>query len=293
VNAREAVADGTRFLGLSAKITIIVFWGTVALGAVGSYFILDTVESQVRARHQYEAQYLAGRLEAALDNNASFTETQLPAPLMARLSAALRETETVRGVRLTLPQRTLDLGTPQGEPALTQRLTVHARALGRHVDVGLAVYQTDIGETLMTRRKQVLAGLGVSLLFFGVFLQLLLRALLTRPFERMTRVVRAYQAGDESIRFDESRRDEFGYVAGFFNAALDSVAERRRREVQTALNRADASETALRLEREHAAITLDAIGDAVLRMNRHGRITYTNPAAESLLAMPVDRKSVV
>ncbi len=286
--ARLIAGDGP-FLGLPAKITIIVFWGMVVLGAAGGYFILDSVERQVRTFYLHETRHFSGRLADLLEQDPVLAEARSAAVLKTLFAAEIRKTVSVRGVEVVLPEGKITVGAVGGVASPVKELSVHDRDRRRHYHVAVAVYQTDIAEILAARRKQVLAAVGASLLVFGALVQLLLRALLTRPFEKMVSTVKAFQAGEESRRFDEKRADEFGYVAHFFNRALDSMAERRRQEVQNALSRADASESALRVERGLAAVTLHAIGDAVLRLDRDSCITYANPAAESLMSMATER----
>jgi len=48
---------------------------------------------------------------------------------------------------------------------------------------------------------------------------------ITRPITELTRMAEGFGAGDFSIRMDESRKDEFGTLAGHFNQATSKLSE--------------------------------------------------------------------
>lgn len=64
-------------------------------------------------------------------------------------------------------------------------------------------------------------------------------------------------------------------VAGFFVLVTD-LTDRKM------------AEDALSTEKERFRVTLEAIGEAVVTTDRHGRITYLNPAASTMAGVPLD-----
>jgi diguanylate cyclase (GGDEF)-like protein/PAS domain S-box-containing protein len=135
---------------------------------------------------------------------------------------------------------------------------------------------------IVTSRKTLLLGMGGLFLLFGLILQRILNRVLTRPFQHMINAARAFSSGDERVRFDEQRADEFGYLGQFINQALDYSIERKN-ALHGALERAQNSERELREEKEKVVVTLHSIGDAVITTDQRGFVEYMNPVAEELL----------
>ena len=99
----------------------------------------------------------------------------------------------------------------------------------------------------------------------------------------MLESAKRFTLGDEAIRFNESRQDEFGYLGRFINYAIESVLDQQQ-DLVKALQRAAKSENALSVEKELAEVTLNSITDSVLTIGQDGAIKSVNPAAEKLLA---------
>jgi len=144
------------------------------------------------------------------------------------------------------------------------------------------VQMPSVEAQLASARKHLVMGLGALFLVFGVVLQRVLNRLLTSPFRQMVETAQAFSGGDEYVRFDEQRRDEFGYLGRFINQALDYSTEQKK-VLHEALEQVRCSECALYEEKERAEVTLHSIGDAVVTTDELGQVEYMNPVAEELL----------
>ncbi|RMG52706.1 MAG: EAL domain-containing protein, partial [Gammaproteobacteria bacterium] len=129
-------------------------------------------------------------------------------------------------------------------------------------------------EALFDLRRNIILAVGLVVMAFGLLLKLILDRLLTEPFDRMVQTAEAIGNGEEGLRFDEQRSDEFGFLARFINRMLDRQYEQRE-----ALRLAAAQ---LSEEKERAEVTLRAIADGVITTDIRGDIRYMNPVAESL-----------
>ncbi len=116
-----------------------------------------------------------------------------------------------------------------------------------------------------------------------MLLQRILQKMLSQPFQRMVTTAEKFSQGNENIRFDDSRADEFGYLGKFINNAIESILSHKNDLVQ-ALERASASEAALNNEKERAEVTLHSITDTVVTVDIDECINYLNPAGEILLS---------
>ncbi|HHJ36016.1 MAG TPA: EAL domain-containing protein, partial [Gammaproteobacteria bacterium] len=149
--------------------------------------------------------------------------------------------------------------------------------------VKIELYCTNSSTVISDIRKNFLLFIGLGIFIFGMLLQRILQKMLSEPFQKMVLTAEKFSTGDEAIRFDESRADEFGYLGKFINNAINAILLHKNELVQ-ALERASASEVALGLEKERAEVTLHSITDSVVTVDIDECLVYMNPAGEKLLA---------
>ncbi len=262
---------------LAVQITVIVFWGMFFVGLLGAFLLLRNLEPEILRQQAATADHIAQELAGLIDNSGKVSRERVKTVMGPEggLSA--------RGLIIDLGNERVMLGeTGANLTALTRSIQLQATGNPRGPrSTQLTVFLPTIEEVINTKRKEILVSLGGVLLVFGLVLQHLLHRFITRPFERMTLAAKAFTAGDPAQRFDEHRRDEFGFLARFINGALDHAMQQQH-ELRTALDRAQTSEAALFTEKERAEVTLHSIGDAVITTDAGGCIEYLNPTAERL-----------
>jgi diguanylate cyclase (GGDEF)-like protein/PAS domain S-box-containing protein len=258
---------------LSGRIVAIVFWAMAVLGLLSMAVVLgglrDTIENERKASISLFNISIAAELGRA-------DRAQLE-----RTARMLLTRHDLHGVEIDMDSRKFHVG------QMLYTDTVSSQTLGFNDVAGLpsvarlAVYDQPVSQRLDERRKHAVLALGISLLSFGLILNFILRLVLCRPFASMIGTARAFAAGERGQRFNEQRADEFGFLATFINRALDT-ADRRTRELEGVVQRAQASESALALEKELLQVTLHSIGDGVITTDHDGHIEYLNPVALSL-----------
>lgn len=270
-------ADSVAHAGLPLKITGIVFWGLVVVGLLLTALLLPNLERQTSERVTMSAERFAYQMELYLDATPNAAARQIEARLTL-LSGLLG----MRGAELHLQGKTIAVGMPGADDAVTTRMLEYAATGAEsHGSVELKLYTPRLDRMLAQERKQLLMFMGILFLVFGFILQWVLHKILTRPFIGMVRSAQDFSNGDVSRRFDDSREDEFGYLAKFINKALDYMLLQQN-ELRDMLARVRESETELAREKERAVVTLHSIGDAVITTDAHGKIEYLNAVAEWL-----------
>ena len=270
------------FRTLPVRVTGIVFWGMVIIGLMTVLFILNGREEQIQQQQQ-----------AAVDRfMSSLYQEFLNGPVggiqpLGRLAERLRaNSDVIEGLRVQLADDELHYGRMSATAMLyTRPVWLPGTTSPTQAQASITLYLPSVELQVAKSRKQLLLGLGGLFLFFGLILQRVLDLVLSRPFRKMMNTAKVFSAGNEQIRFDETRNDEFGYLGGFINEALDYSLEQKQ-ELQHAMTRAVESEQALQREKDQAEVTLHSIGDAVITTDRSGRIEYMNPIAEDLLGCP-------
>jgi diguanylate cyclase (GGDEF)-like protein/PAS domain S-box-containing protein len=109
--------------------------------------------------------------------------------------------------------------------------------------------------------------LGAGVLVLALLVAGYLSGLIRRPLRHLSGVVTATIHGDKDQRVLVQGPREFAEFSEHFNDMLIALAR---------------SDAALAKEKEQAEITLASIGDAVIRTDANGLITYLNPMAEQL-----------
>ena len=263
-------------IGLPLKIAGIIFWGLLAIGLLMAALAMPWMERIVVLEHESTARQMSFLVEQVLHDNPGETLDKLrPSllPLMQRLDVAAIHIE--RGTD------TATFGAPS--PGLSSYTAAFPTltADGRHTtELVITVYQRPPQKTLERRKKLLMLAFGGSFFAFGLIIQWILQKVITRPFYRMVETAQSCSRNDDA-RFDESRPDEFGYLARFINKAMATLRARQA-ELSEALKRAQASEHALFDEKQRAEVTLNSIAEGVITTDREGRIRFMNPVAEQL-----------
>lgn len=271
---------------LPARIAGIVFWVLVLAGLIGAVFLLHGEESNIETQNISSARLLAYDIAGVLeqfDSDNTLKEAQ------GRLNLSINHLRDAMGysaVHLTSSGgNSIIFGTPDNDDDIvSQAIIYYPRGQTTSREVSFSVYFPNRKIAVAEMRKNMLLIIGISLFIFGFLLQRVLKKVLTVPFLKMVRVAEDFSLGNEKARFDDSSLDEFGYLGGFINNALDSIMKQQS-DLVNALERAEQSEVALNIEKERAEVTLYSIADSVITVDTDGHVQFINPAAEKLLAI--------
>jgi len=266
----EQVLELSPEVGLSTKVTMIVFWGLIIVGLLFASLLLHNRELETLEKRAAIADSIAYQVDQLLHEHA---------PTSIELQSSLQRLMAERGdvsVELRLNGHELAQFGDKKQGTDPQHLVRYIDIAGdSQGSVGgeLTISFPNIEQTLHHERSRLLLSLGGLLLVFGAALKGLLERLLALPLSQMVQTARAISIGNGELDFNAERHDEFGYLAKFINHALVDM-RRSEREAQRS--------------RELAEVTLQSIGDGVVTTNKNGRIVYMNPVAERLLEMALE-----
>jgi len=267
---------------LPARITGIVFWGLVFVGLLISVFILADAENELYTTNKTNSQMVAYTLEGIVKKQAqSATLADSIARIKLRLNR-LRDEMGFTSVVLAQNGREFTFGERNpDDDVFPYSIHYYPNQSRQLKTITALVYYPNQRKQVTELRKNMLLTIGLSVFVFGLILQQILHHVLSEPFLRMVNTARAFSNGDESVRFNDNRNDEFGYLAGFINNAIESILSTQT-QLRVALKRAENSEIELSHQKEQAEVTLHSITDSVITVNLRGIIQYINPAAEGL-----------
>lgn len=268
---------------LPTKIAGIVFWGMALIGILAAGLLLNGQAQERLSRNTSNALQLAQIIGETLEQHPLLPLLQTNRLRLQRMTESLRKTLGFEAMKLTGVNDSLRFGEIYPTQfAVTQTLSIRTLQPGHPPRaIQITVYFPNLNESVLEQRKNILLGIGLVMIVFGFILQKILQRLLSQPFANMVACARLSADDNNTVRFDESRSDEFGFLAKFINSALDSLMQQQT-QLQAALTRATQSEAALFREKERAEVTLHSITDAVITTSATTHIQYMNPAAERL-----------
>lgn len=269
--------------GLPTQIAGIVFWGMVLIGLLAAALVLREQEQKLLSRNTGNALQLTQIIGETLKQHPAPQRLQANRTRLWQQAESMRESLGFEALKLTSANDALRIGEIKStQLAISHPLSIQSSLPGQTPhEIQVTVYFPNLAESVLEQRKNILLGIGLVMILFGLVLQKILQHLLSRPFANMVASARQSADGDIAARFDESRDDEFGFLAKFINRALDSLTQQQT-QLQAALARATQSEAALSREKERAEVTLHSITDAVITTSETTHIQYMNPVAERL-----------
>lgn len=271
----DTLEQGARVVSLPLKITGIVFWGLVAIGLVLVVEAMHWLQRDMEAAQIEHTRQTVRMIQGLVQQDGlSAMDTLQP-----QLNMLVHNTNTV-GIRINYGLNNVVAGDYQPHLTLYSNSFSVDAPFGDTTDVITSVWMTPVNEILAPQKKRLMIEMGLLVFAFGIILQWILQKLLANPITHMVATAHKCSIG-QTIEFDETRRDEFGYLARFINRALDSLTQRQD-EAVIALQRALDSEEALSDEKERAEVTLHSIAEGVIRTDETGCIQYMNPVAENL-----------
>jgi diguanylate cyclase (GGDEF)-like protein/PAS domain S-box-containing protein len=267
---------------LPARITGIVFWGLVFIGLLISVFILEDAENDLYQVNKTNSHMVAYALEGIVKKN---PQTPALESAEARIKLTLNQLRDEMGftsVVLSENETEYMYGERgRSDDAFPYSISYYPKGSQYLQTISALIYFPNQKIEVAAIRMNMLLTIGVSVFIFGVILQQILHRVLSGPFTRMVHTAREFSNGNDSVRFNESRDDEFGYLGGFINNAIESMFTTQKK-LRDALQRAEKSEIELSHQKEKAEVTLHSITESVITVGLNGVIQYINPAAEQL-----------
>jgi diguanylate cyclase (GGDEF)-like protein len=268
---------------LPARITGLVFWGLVFVGLLVAVIFLQQAEDELNIVQDKNARLLSYEIGDVLRE---YPQVPVLEYARSRLQQKIRQSVDMlefTAVALNDGVNTMTIGESRADDEVVQ-LNFEYYPMGHLAprEIKVKVYYPNRKHAIAEMRKNILLGLGVSVIIFGLFLQRILQKILSIPFMNMVDKANEFSHGNEKVRFDEARQDEFGYLGKFINDAISSLLSHQE-EMIVALARASSSEKELSIEKERVEVTLQSITDSVVTVDVDSKIQFINPAAESLL----------
>lgn len=221
---------------IAVKITSMVLWVIIVVVFIASTIFLNDLQSQLETEYSDKADQVAYQVAATLSANLLANDDAL-----VELLADLNVRYQLSGVRIGVQGRDLKVGDVQGDPSRGLRRDLAFSSPAGNVFV--EVFPPALDRLAHERRNQLVITAFFVLLGFGLFLTWSIRTIVHQPLQQLVNATRAISDGQQDVRLEMSREDEFGYLSRFFNEMLDRLMAQQH-ELQMAVESAQSASRA-------------------------------------------------
>ena len=195
---------------LPARITGMVFWGLVFIGLLISVFVLEDAESDLYAANKTSAHMIAYELEGLVKKHEEMPVLQTAEQGIRLQLNRMRDEMGFTSVVLSEDDYEYVYGSRGlDDDVFPHSLTYYPPGSQQLKTISALVYYPNQQKQVIEIRKKMLLTIGLSVFVFGFVLQQILHHVLSGPFLKMVNTARAFSNGDDTVRFNDNRNDEF------------------------------------------------------------------------------------
>lgn len=218
---------------IAVKITAIVLWVIIMIAFPLSIFLLKDLEREIQADFEMKADQIAYQIAMLWEASHKLSDEELGEELRSRYEGL-----GFTGFILTAADQRLQVGRVVDQSYSVLRRIPMSRDDG--IPVNVRAYYPDPAQLARAQRNQLTIGLFAVLLIFGIFITWSTRIILHRPLQVLVNAIRSISDGNQKVRFDVNRQDEFGTLSRFFNEMLDQLMQQKE-ALQQALEEAESA----------------------------------------------------
>lgn len=208
-------------LRLSSRITGIIFWGALLAGLLVAAVFINQNEANLESRQDYQMVLMLRVVENVLTDNQLTKNLSSKTEQLQRAIDSFKVDKNLTGVEIHVGLQKILIGaTPENTLTRTIESNHTIDFLGENKILLTAYF--DPTAVIYDMRKNLIVFLGIISFTFGLIINYILKRLLTTPIDKMIETAASYAKSDKSVRFDDSKDNEFGYMSKFINLALDS-----------------------------------------------------------------------
>jgi len=203
---------------IAIKITAIVIWVVTLIGFAASVMLVSRQGEHLRVEFEHAADSLSQSASHLLKNAIA------PNDLLARFMPDLKQTPFA-ALKFIIDGKPILIGTVPDNAESVERIIPieeNGNGVSRH-SLRMIAYHPSIRSLVITQRGELLIGLVIGLLCFGLFLSLVIKQVLSIPLRALIEATQAVSGGNLDMRINVTRQDAFGKLSRFFNQMLDTI----------------------------------------------------------------------
>ncbi|HEX5636632.1 MAG TPA: histidine kinase dimerization/phospho-acceptor domain-containing protein, partial [Gammaproteobacteria bacterium] len=235
---------------IAVKITAMVLWAVILVTFIVLMSVIWANEKNLREEFAYQSDNLQAEINHYLENE--------KAPSFDKLLKRIEHELSLRpfdAIEITIGNQREVIGEIPDKPeylnlslALPEELRSDGLLSGQ-----LAVYHAPFRKASIEQSRNLVIGVVLSIVAFGLFLTWIIHTVLSKPFEVLINATKMVSDGDLNTRINFTRQDEFGHLSQFFNEMLTRISEQQK-ELRKA-NEELKKEISVRMEAEQALLS--------------------------------------
>lgn len=224
VNQAVVSAQGvaTRRYRLSSRISGIIFWGAVLTGILVVAVFIKQSEDDFAIRLEYRSMMLLHAVEQALGPKPGEEVLEKGQARLRQAVSPFQAADNLAGAEIRLGGQHLLIGAIPKDPLVKSVSSNFLTDPASGERMVVTAYFDGAATNIDTVRKNLIIFLGAISFAFGLIINRILKVMLTNPIDHMIATAAAYAKGDKSVRFNDTKDDEFGFLSKFVNMALDA-----------------------------------------------------------------------
>ncbi len=207
---------------IAIKITAIVIWVVTLIGFTAAILLISRQEENLHREFAHEADSLSHTAAHML------RDTTSPTDLVARIKPIL-EHSPFTAIKFIIDGHPTIIGTiPDNAESMEHILPIEENGnRASRNSLRLVVYHPPVRSLVVAERGELLIGLIIGLLCFGVFLSMVIKQVLSIPLRALIEATQVVGGGNLDMRIDVTRQDDFGKLSRFFNQMLDTITQQQ------------------------------------------------------------------
>lgn len=215
-NKRELNNDWTQNWNgsVAIKLTAVILWSVMIAAFTLTAPIMLTYEEEKIKEYLLQDHTLLSEIEKNIKENKSAAEIKTALINFKNIN------NNMKYISISSPFIKLDIG---NKDSTNFQFPDSKIVIDSNNIANITIQYEKLKRAVIVDRIKLGAGILLAAIIFGLFIYQITQNIVNKPIARLVELTHTISRGNQDIRFDEIRDDEFGELARFSNQMLDNI----------------------------------------------------------------------